>query len=119
MSVFETEGREFESLRTGQINIAMIYNVIPINYAGGLGGQFLSSFLHSARENNSVNWIFSPDGNAHESDKDWGSPPNGLGIDPTGVKNIAHLIEYAKTVKFHNALMQISKFRDYPEKVSQ
>jgi hypothetical protein len=76
----------------------MIYNVIPVNYSGGLGGQFLSSFLHAARENRSINWIFSPDGNAHDSDKDWGSAPYGIGRDPTGEKNIAHLIEYAKIV---------------------
>ena len=76
----------------------MIYNVIPVNYSGGLGGQFLSSFLHAARENRAINWVFSEDGNAHDSDKDRGTPPYGIGRDPTGMKNIAHLMEYAKTV---------------------
>ena len=99
MPVFETGSWEFESLRAGQININMIYNVIPINYCGGLGGQFLSSFLYAARENKSINWTFSKDGNAHETDKDHeGTPTFGLGFDPTGKMNIDHLIKYAKTV---------------------
>ena len=76
----------------------MIYNVIPINYAGGLGGQFLSAFICAARENKPGNWVFSKDGNAHNTDKDLGSPPYGLGRDPTSEKNTAHLIEYSKTV---------------------
>jgi hypothetical protein len=76
----------------------MIYNVIPINYAGGLGGQFLSAFICAARENKPGNWVFSKDGNAHNTDKDLGSPPCGIGQDPTSEKNTAHLIEYSKTV---------------------
>ena len=76
----------------------MIYNVIPINYNGGLGGQFLSSFLCSARKNTPTNWIFSKDGNTHEAEKDWANTPYGFGQDPTGSKNINFLIEYAKTI---------------------
>ena len=75
----------------------MIYNIIPVNYFSGLGGQFLSSFLHAARENISNTFIFSKDGNSHDSDKDWG-PPYHMGQDLTGVKNIDVLTEYSKTI---------------------
>jgi len=75
----------------------MIYNVIPINYNSGLGGQFLSSFLHAARENTSSTFIFSKEGNAHDSNKDH-SPPYHMGQDVDGSKNIAVLEEYAKTI---------------------
>ena len=75
----------------------MIYNIIPINYNSGLGGQFLSSFLHAARENTSNTFIFSKDGNSHDSNKDWG-PPYHMGQDLTSEKNIAVLKEYSKTI---------------------
>ena len=76
----------------------MIYNVIPVNYTGGSGGQFLSAFLYSALKVEPINWVFSKDGNAHDADKSHGTPPYGIGQDPTGEKNILHLVEFAKTV---------------------
>ena len=98
MPVFETGSWEFESLRAGQINNIVIYNVIPINYTGGTGGQFLSSFLYAARENRPIDWMFSENGNAHDIVKDDGSPNLAPGKDPTGKLNVDHLIEFAKTV---------------------
>ena len=76
----------------------MIYNVIPVNYTGGLGGQFLSSFLYDARENKPINWVFSEDGNAHETDKDRFIPPYGLGQDYTGKLNLNFLLESTKNI---------------------
>lgn len=76
----------------------MIYNVIPINYAGGSGGQFLSALLYDAHVYNTTNWIFSKDGNAHDAEKEGGCTLYGLGKDPTGKLNTNFLIDYAKTV---------------------
>ena len=76
----------------------MIYNVIPINYFGGAGGQFLSLFLYAARENKFVNWIFSDSGNSRSSDKDWYTPPPNFYTDFTGMMNPNHLVDYAKTI---------------------
>ena len=79
----------------------MIYNVIPVNYFGGLGGQFLSSFLFSARTKDYDNWNFSENGQCHGSSQDRSLELiNRPGIidDPTGDINLNLLIEYAKTV---------------------
>jgi len=79
----------------------MIYNVIPVNYFGGLGGQFLSSFLYSARNKDYDNWHFSENGQCHGSNQDRSLELiNRPGIidDPTGDINLNLLIEYAKTM---------------------
>ena len=79
----------------------MIYNVIPVNYFGGLGGQFLSSFLYSARNKDYNNWHFSENGQCHGSSQDRSIELiNRPGIidDPTGDINLNLLIEYAKIV---------------------
>lgn len=90
----------------------MIHNIIPINYGGGLGGQFLASFLFDARNNNQTDWIFSKDGNAHSTNKDWGSPPHGLGRDPTGILNINYLMEYSKTIPEDSRVFVHGHFAD-------
>ena len=81
----------------------MIQHVIPINYFGGSGGQFLSSFLYSAREKEYNQWHFSEAGRAHDSEKDWipqGSNDQnvivGILADPTGEKNLNLLLTYAE-----------------------
>jgi len=91
----------------------MIYNIIPINYFGGLGGQFLSSFIYSASNNRNINWVFSEQGNAHNSEKDIeGCPPFNLSNDDDGVKSTNYLIEFSKTIPENTRIYPHGHFAD-------
>jgi len=76
----------------------MIYNVVPINYMGGTGGQFLSSLIYAAAHKKDNTFVFSENGNSHDSKKYLGSPPLGIGKDLTGKTNLNFLREFAKTI---------------------
>lgn len=76
----------------------MIYNVVPVNYMGGSGGQFLSSLIYAAAHKKEDTFVFSENGNSHDSKKYLGSPPASLGDDPTGKINLNFLKEFSTTI---------------------
>lgn len=76
----------------------MIHNVIPVNYFGGSGGQFLSSFLYSASQKDNNNWKFSDTGNSHYSKQHRIPVIKGLIEDPTSSNNLKLLLEFATTI---------------------
>lgn len=97
----------------------MIHNVIPVNYFGGSGGQFVSSLLYSAREKDYNNWHFTEQGQCHASNQDRSieliNRPN-IVDDPTGEINLNLIIDYAKTVSSDKVFYPQSHLID-PDKV--
>ena len=94
----------------------MIHNVIPINYFGGTGGQFLASFLYSASQKNNSNWKFSEYGNAHHSNQHRIPIIRGLIEDPTSASNLKLLLEFATTIPENITAYPQAHFAD-PEEV--
>jgi len=77
------------------------YDIIPILYAGGTGGSFLSAFLFHARELKN-NWeALGPTGHAHNVNKDF-STIKGKGMQISNIIHIRDLLSMPNndTVKY-------------------